>query len=59
MDVSLEGLCPVCAAGVGEECELNNGALRFESHRERLFLAEDVRAGHSILHYVPTLNQLH
>lgn len=44
MDVSFEGVCPVCAAGVGEQCELNNGTLRFESHRERLFLAGDVRA---------------
>jgi hypothetical protein len=28
-------VCPVCGAQPRECCEMNNGALRFESHRER------------------------
>jgi hypothetical protein len=28
-------VCPVCGAQPREWCEMNDGALRFESHRER------------------------
>jgi hypothetical protein len=31
-DSSLNFICPICRAQVGEQCEMNNGYLRFESH---------------------------
>jgi hypothetical protein len=34
-DPSLEFECLFCGAQLGEPCEMNNGAARFESHRER------------------------
>jgi hypothetical protein len=34
-DPSLNLVCPICWAQPQERCEMNNGDLRFESHRER------------------------
>jgi hypothetical protein len=33
--------CPTCGAAIGEDCELNSGALRFEPHRDRRLSAAD------------------
>jgi hypothetical protein len=33
--------CPTCGAAIGEDCELNSGALRFEPHRDRRLAAAD------------------
>ena len=33
--------CPTCGAAIGEPCELHNGALRSEPHRDRKFAAAD------------------
>jgi hypothetical protein len=35
LNAAPEFACPVCGAKPGEWCEMNNGALRFESHPER------------------------
>ena len=40
-DTSLKVVCPICWARPLERCEMNNGFLRFESHRERMYFAED------------------
>jgi hypothetical protein len=40
-DISLKVVCPICSARAYERCEMNNGFLRFESHRERKNFAED------------------
>jgi len=34
-DSSLDYICPICWAQVGEQREMNNGYLRFESHLQR------------------------
>jgi len=34
-DSSLAFACPVCGAEPQEKCEMNNGGIRFESHRQR------------------------
>jgi hypothetical protein len=33
--------CPTCGAAIGEDCELNSGARRFEPHRDRRLSAAD------------------
>jgi hypothetical protein len=35
----LDFVCPVCAAQPQENCELSNGAARFEPHVERKWMA--------------------
>jgi hypothetical protein len=33
--------CTTCGAAIGEPCELDSGALRFEPHRDRKLFAAD------------------
>jgi hypothetical protein len=42
-DLSLDYVCPVCDAQPQEKCKLSSGALRFESHVERKWIAKDHR----------------
>jgi hypothetical protein len=44
-DLSLNFSCPICGAEPSEKCELNSGAARFESHRERRDIAKDEKTG--------------
>ena len=40
-DFSLDYICPICWAQPEEQCEMNNGYPRFESHRERRNIGEE------------------
>lgn len=40
---SLNFICPICGAQPGEQCELTTGTPRFESHSERVWIAQDHR----------------
>jgi hypothetical protein len=41
IDLSLHYSCPVCGAAPLEQCELNSGTPRFESHIDRREIAKD------------------
>jgi hypothetical protein len=40
-DLSLKFVCPICAAPSREQCHVQKGVLRDESHSERVELAND------------------
>ena len=40
-DLSLRFVCPICGAPRQEQCHVQKGALRDESHSERVELASD------------------
>ena len=40
-DPALKFVCPVCEAPWGEPCHVQVGTVRFESHHERLTLANE------------------
>ena len=41
VDSALKFICPVCEAPWGERCHVQVGVVRFESHLERMALAND------------------
>jgi len=41
IDSALDFTCPICDAKRGERCHVQPGVIRFESHSERAFLADD------------------
>jgi hypothetical protein len=47
-DLSLKFVCPVCGAQPKERCEMNSGAFRFESHRERKDRVRDCGSNRSV-----------
>jgi hypothetical protein len=40
-DLSLKFVCPVCGAGSQERCHVQVGIIRYESHSERVELANN------------------
>jgi hypothetical protein len=40
-DPALKFVCPVCEAPWGESCHVQVGTVRFESHHERMSLANE------------------
>ena len=61
IESSLDVLCPICGAQVGEVCELNTGTPRFQSHAERNWIAKDFalrRAGRELSQQVEAVENV-